>query len=196
MARKSKKKDFPWSMLVAAVVTFAAGVVFMVYFGKDYLPSTTPDRGKDRGRPSAPAKPSYHVVKLYFTGEDGRYLSVEKRTIKTGKLTDRLNETLKELMDGPDGPLYSPIPKGTRLLSVKVLRRTAYVDLSGEFAKNHPGGSSWELHSIYSVVNTAALNFRDIDSVQILIDGKRADTLAGHVVIRIPLVPDKKLIKG
>ena len=192
MARKSKKKDFPWSMLIAAAVTFAAGVVFMVYFGKDYLPSTTPDKGT----PSAPAKPSYQVVRLYFTGEDGRYLSSEKRTIKTGKLTDRLNETLKELMDGPDGALYSPIPEGTRLLSVKVKRRTAYVDLSGEFASNHPGGSSWELHSIYSVVNTVGLNFQDVDSVQLLIDGKRADTLAGHVVIRIPLVPDEKLVKG
>ena len=58
-------------------------------------------------------------------------------------------------------------------------------------SSNHPGGSTAELQTIYSVVNTLTLNFPGIKKVQLLIDGSVHDTLAGHIVISIPLGPEK-----
>ncbi len=62
--------------------------------------------------------------------------------------------------------------------------------------ENHSGGSSGEIHTIYSLVNTIALNFPRIKEVQLLIEGRRRKTLAGHVEIDYPLTPDKTMVKG
>jgi spore germination protein GerM len=90
---------------------------------------------------------------------------------------------VEALIEGPESALTPTIPEGTRLLSVKIKGTTAYVNFSGALADNHPGGSSGELQTIYSIVNTVALNFPEIEAVQILVDGGKRDTLAGHIRI-------------
>jgi hypothetical protein len=40
------------------------------------------------------------------------------------------------------------------------------------------------------------VNLTTIQRVQILIDGREADTLAGHVDLRRPLVPDMSLVRA
>ena len=60
---------------------------------------------------------------------------------------------------------------------------------------NHEGGSSGELQTIYSIVNTLALSFPEIKEVQILVAGNREETIAGHIDITTPLGPDRKIIK-
>jgi hypothetical protein len=59
--------------------------------------------------------------------------------------------------------------------------------LSGEVRGKHPGGALDELFTVYAVVNAITVNLPAIMRVQILIDGKEADTLAGHVDLRRPL---------
>ena len=72
----------------------------------------------------------------------------------------------------------------------------AFLNFSKEISERHPGGSSAELQTIYSIVNTVTLNFPDIKKVQLLIEGKKVNTLAGHIDISFPLSQDKDLIKG
>ena len=55
------------------------------------------------------------------------------------------------------------------------------------------GGSLIELRgdealAVFTLVNALTVNLPDITAVQILIDGKEVDTLAGHVDLRRPLV--------
>ena len=64
----------------------------------------------------------------------------------------------------------------------------AFVDLSREVASAHPGGSINELLTVYTFVNALTGNLPAITSVQLLVDGKEVDTLAGHVDLRRPLV--------
>jgi hypothetical protein len=63
----------------------------------------------------------------------------------------------------------------------------AFVDLSREASANHPGGSLEETLTVYTIVNALTVNLPAIAHVQILIDGKEVDTLAGHVDLRHPL---------
>jgi hypothetical protein len=67
-------------------------------------------------------------------------------------------------------------------------RGDAFVDLSGEVVTKHSGGSLDEIFTVYTIVNALTVNLPAIARVQILIDGKEADTLAGHVDLRHPLL--------
>jgi hypothetical protein len=70
------------------------------------------------------------------------------------------------------------------------------VDLSGEVRTKHPGGALDEILTVYTIVNALTVNLPAIQRVQILIDGKEADTLAGHVDLRYPLPKQLKWIKA
>jgi hypothetical protein len=71
----------------------------------------------------------------------------------------------------------------------------AYVDLTPAVSADHPGGVRTELMTVYSIVNTLALNVSAVDRVKILVGGKEADTLAGHIDIRHPLQADMLLVR-
>ena len=85
-------------------------------------------------------------------------------------------------------PLVSAIPADTKLRDVFITERgDAFVDLSGDLAAKHPGGSLDEIFTVYTLVNALTVNLPAVARVQILIDGKEVDTLAGHVDLRHPL---------
>ena len=63
----------------------------------------------------------------------------------------------------------------------------AYVDLSRELMTAHPGGTLNELLTIYTIVNALTVNMPAVTSVQVLVDGKEVETLAGHIDLRQPL---------
>ena len=79
------------------------------------------------------------------------------------------------------------IPPGTTLKGVlSEPRGVAFVDLSAEAHREHPGGSLDEIFTVYSIVNTLTDNLPAITAVQLLVDGRQVDTLAGHVDVRRP----------
>ena len=93
-------------------------------------------------------------------------------------------------------PLVSAIPAGTTLRALFITDKgDAFVDLSGEVRTKHPGGSLDELLTVYTIVNALTVNLPAITRVQILVDGKEVDTLAGHVDLRHPLQKKLKWVK-
>ena len=67
--------------------------------------------------------------------------------------------------------------------------------LSPEITANHPGGALEELFTVYTIVNALTVNLPAITHVQILVNGKEADTLAGHVDLRQPLIKNLTWVK-
>lgn len=130
---------------------------------------------------------------LYFSDENAEYLNGEEREFD--ELTPEA--LLNALIDGPqDDANRKTIPDGTKLIDVEIKDNIAYANFSKELKENHWGGSTGEIHTLYSIVNTLALNpDLDIDSVQILIDGIFTESLAGHMDISEPLKPDAELSK-
>ena len=72
----------------------------------------------------------------------------------------------------------------------------AFVDLSADVRTRHTGGALDELFTVYSIVNALTTNLPAVKRVQILIDGKEVDTLAGHVDLRHPLQKSQKWVKS
>ncbi|MFQ5480345.1 MAG: GerMN domain-containing protein [Thermodesulfobacteriota bacterium] len=128
-------------------------------------------------------------VKLFVA--DGEGLKGINRSVKTGPLKSEIKETFKILLWADSGII---IPEGTRLLKVKIKGGTAYLDINSAIRDNHPGGTSAEMQTIYSIVNSITLNFPKIREVKILIEGKTEKTLAGHIDISEALGPYRALI--
>ncbi|MDD4801642.1 MAG: GerMN domain-containing protein [Syntrophomonas sp.] len=138
-------------------------------------------------------------VNLYFSDDQAMYLIAESRDIKLAK--DTKNEAtiaeaiVNELIAGPnDTKLRATIPKETKLLSLKITDQIAYVDFSEEIKSNHPGGSSGETMTIYSIVNSLT-DVSGINKVQILIKGSKVETLVGHEDLTQPLSKYENLVK-
>jgi spore germination protein GerM len=93
-------------------------------------------------------------------------------------------------------PLVSAVPAGTTLRALYLnAKGEAYVDLSRDVVTGHTGGSLDELLTIYTVVNALTANLPAVTSVQVLVDGKEVDTLAGHVDLRRPLAKNLALVE-
>jgi hypothetical protein len=103
---------------------------------------------------------------------------------------------IESLIKGPKGELVRTIPEEAVLKAFYVTKDGAsYADFNSDIRDKHPGGSFTELLTIYSIVNSLQMNIPEISSVKILIDGKEAATLAGHVDLRFPFRADTALVK-
>jgi hypothetical protein len=91
--------------------------------------------------------------------------------------------------------LTSTIPEGTAVRGIYVSSQNdVFVDLEPTVRSKHPGGSMQELLTVYTIVNALLTNLPTLQQVQILIDGREADTLAGHVDLRRPLKKNDNLL--
>lgn len=131
------------------------------------------------------------TVKLYFATKDAMGLQAEERKIKG----DLMEETIKALVSGPTTSQLSPtLPKDVELLSLKVKEGTCVVNFSETLVTHHWGGSTGELLTIYSIVNTLA-QFPGVERVLILVEGRKIETLAGHMILEDVLEAKMELVK-
>jgi hypothetical protein len=136
-------------------------------------------------------------VTLYFSDHNAEYLTGEKRRItKRKNMEAEAEELLQELIQGPKGQLLPTLPPDTELLSFQIDGMgIGRVNFTKALSKDHPGGSSAEMMTVYSVVNSLALNFPEVKRVQFLVEGEEIETIAGHLSLRHPIPPKPDLIK-
>jgi germination protein M len=149
--------------------------------------------------PAPAQEPSAPRIKaqLLYVNDDGLRLRAEEREVPFGDTTaEQARRIVEAELEPVEPPLVSAIPAGTTLRGIYLgAQGEAYVDLSGEVSKNHPGGSQDELLTVYAIVDTVTINLPAVTAVQILIDGQEVDTLAGHVDLRRPLPKNTDLIE-
>jgi hypothetical protein len=137
---------------------------------------------------TAPSAP--HIkARLFYLSDDGLRLRPEEREVLFGTGTaEQARRIVEAQLEPVQAPIASAIPDGTTLKELFITDKgEAYVDLSSEVSTNHPGGSLDEILTVYTIVDVLTDNLPAITAVQILIDGKEVDTLAGHVDLRRPL---------
>ena len=134
---------------------------------------------------------------LYYVAEDGMSLVPAQREVTFGEpVVNQARLIVESQLAAVQPPLVSAVPQGTRLRALFVTEQgEAFVDLSSEITTNHPGGALEELFTVYTIVNALTVNLPAITHVQILVDGKEADTLAGHVDLRQPLTKNLTWVK-
>lgn len=107
------------------------------------------------------------VINLYYEDKQSLELVKEEAKIDVKELIDTpYLYVVNLLLQGPKSEsMQSAIPEGTRVNKVELIGDCANVDLSSEFL-NCSG-----TNAIYSIVNSLT-EFKDINSVKILIDGE------------------------
>ncbi len=136
---------------------------------------------------------------LYFPG--GERLHAERRELPElppgAGVEQRMAAAIEALLAGPgDGGLQAPLPEGVQLRKVYLGGDgLAFLDFaSPEGAPPPASGSSREMLTIYSLVNTVLLNFEQLDRVVLLWNGRQLQTFAGHVDTMRPLAAKPGLV--
>jgi spore germination protein GerM len=140
--------------------------------------------------PAAQALPGRKIkAHLFYLAGDGTRLTTVERDVAYGdNPVDQAREIIAAQIAPVAEPLVSAIPPGTTLRALFLTEKgEAFVDLSAEVASAHPGGSVAELLTVYTIVDALTANLPAVQSVQVLVDGKEVETLAGHVDLRRPL---------
>lgn len=136
------------------------------------------------------------VFIFYQSSTRNLLLPEENEIFRTERLTDQAKQVIELLVRGPAGKgAVSALPRGTRLRSLFLFEDgLAVADFSGEMSRAHPGGVWGERASVYAVVNSLIFNFPSIRRVKILVDGREAETLAGHLSLARPFRMDLSMV--
>ena len=184
-----------------AQVTAAIAAVVLVAWGAsrilERMVSPVPQQPTAPAAGSAVASVPHIIATLYYASADGQALAAVTREIPLadGILAQGRQIIQSQLEEAPE-PYLSVVPAGTTLRAFYVTARgDAFVDLSPEISTKHPGGSTTELLTVYAIVNAVTTNLSSVQRVQILIGGREADTLAGHVDLRRPFERNTTLVR-
>lgn len=144
-----------------------------------------------------PGETPHIAATLFYAAAEGDALIAVQREVPLAEgLVAQGRQILIAQFAPPPAPYVSAIPAGTTLRAFFVTEKgDAFVDVSG-ISTAHPGGSFTELLTVQAIVNAVTANLPAVQRVQILVDGKEVDTIAGHVDIRQPLMRDTSLIRA
>ena len=128
-------------------------------------------------------------LSIWFASRQEDALVSEKRRVPLSPTPfDRARASLQELIAGPKGEASRTVSAEVKVRELFIDNQgTAYVDFSEALSQTHPGGPWAEMLTLRSIMQTLVANVSEIKRVQILIEGREVETLAGHVDIRRPL---------
>jgi hypothetical protein len=181
--------------LAIAAVAIAGGWILFVGLPRWYAPKPATPAAST---PPPAAAERKITATLYYVSDTGAELVGVQREVPFGEpVVEQARRIIEAQIAPAAAPLASAVPAGTTLRSLYLTNKgEAFVDMSAEMRTKHPGGALGELLTVYTIVNVLTVNLPAIQRVQILIDGREADTLAGHVDLRHPLQKQLKWVKA
>lgn len=185
-------RAFGWYVALAAVLV--AGLITLLVLGPRWLTTAPDDVAAPAGTATADARKIR--ARLFYVDELGTGLQGVEQEVLYGATTAEQARRIVEAQIGPaPAPHVSAIPAGTKLRTVFFTKAgEVYVDLSADLQTNHPGGTTNETLTVYALVSALTANLPAVTGVQILVEGKEVETLAGHLDLRRPIEQDLKWI--
>jgi spore germination protein GerM len=188
-----KKIARGFGLYIALAVLLVAGLITLLVLGPRWL-TTVPDAAL----PDATAAVDARKIRarLFYIDDQGTALKgVEQEVLYAESTAEQARRIVEAQIASPPAPHLSAIPAGTKLRTVFFTKSgEIYVDLSAELQTNHPGGTTNETLTVYALVSALTSNLPAVTGVQILIEGKEVDTLAGHLDLRRPFEQDLKWV--
>ena len=182
---------------VVALVMIAGAVYTTFWLLEQPVPQTTTAEPSGTGSSRAERGPiqstsasndtesvaSIIQVRLYVLARSGHNLATDDQEIPLEASLQRQASRVVQLLLRRS----ASFPRGVELREVFITSQgVAYVDFSRELVQNHPGGSSAEELTVYSLSNTLIANFPAIKMVRILVEGREIPSIAGHLDLTLP----------
>jgi hypothetical protein len=135
------------------------------------------------------------IAVIYFSDPQERFLMPEKRyVIKEENPALQAKEIVKALLEGSKEGLINTFPAGVTVRDIKLGDAgTAFVNFNKNLTNLHPGGSTAEMASIYSLTNSITENVPEVKKVKILLEGKELPSIKGHISTKNAFRPDPEL---
>lgn len=189
------KKKMPrgFGLYVALAALLVTGLVTLLVLGPRWL-TTAPEEALPGATAAADARKIR--ARLFYVDEQGTTLkSIEQEVLYGDGTAEQARRIIEAQIAPAPAPHVSAIPAGTKLRTVFFTKAgEIYVDLSAELQTNHPGGTTNETLTVYALVSALTSNLPAVSGVQILVEGKEVDTLAGHLDLRRPIEQDLKWV--
>ena len=203
--RKPKKKTASGKKLTAFFMTVIvlAGLILFLSSYRDKLPISKCKRiFSNIYKHIENAKDSLTIktwdATLYYGDENSDFLVKEFRSITSPSSPEKKASALiNEIISGPLAKGVRTIPEQTMLRAVAFDEKKGLlkVDFSREISTHHPGGTSSEIMTVYSIVNTLITNIKCAKRVKISIEGKGAETIAGHIDCKESFQQNMKIVR-
>lgn len=134
------------------------------------------------------------TVVLYFSDENSEYLVAERRNVEISGNDTVEKVIVNELLKGPtEGGHLKTIPQEAKILSIETKDNVCFVNFSKEFAEKASGGTTGEMLTVYSVVNSLT-ELVTVDMVQFLVEGEKREEFI-HMAFNEPIARNEFIIK-
>jgi spore germination protein GerM len=172
---------------IALMLAVALGMSVYVWRMRGTVAHSTPSTADARPVPAPVSGPSEQVTLWVAYDVPGNLHPQGVRIPLPSARQERAQELLRALVE-----LYlnkdssHPLPTGSEVREVYLVDPgLAVIDMNAAFADGHRSGVLVEELTVASLVQTLASNIPGINRVQILVDGKTRDSLAGHADLAI-----------
>ena len=185
-----------WKILLRVLLFIAVMVIAGVVTGRLFV--DVRPVAQQSTQPEHSAVVQQEII-LYFANSTAAGLMEEVRMApRAGDDFTFLKQIVAELARGPQtADLVAVIPSQTVLLGArKIADGVMGLDFNRELVQHHPGGSSSELLSVYALTNSIAANMPEFKRFVFSIEGKRAESLKGHVDLRRAIEADRNQIRN
>ncbi len=183
--------------VVMAVVLLAAGIGGYLWFRTAGAPQPAPVQRQEAG-PAAPVeKPNEPFMATLYLPAEGRLNAAAVAVTREPDIQLQARETIVAVLAGDRGG-KTAVLKDLQLRALYLdAAGTVYLDLLPFAAgqKEIRASVQEELLAVYALVNTAAQNFPEVRQVRVLVDGREAQTLAGHIDLSRSFVKRMDLVR-
>lgn len=181
--RRENAAGLSWGWLLAGMVVLIAGGAIWWLLGKPGADRTVSEP-VELGSGVTPGED----LSIWFASPQEDALVAEKHRVPPQTTSvERAKTSLQILISGPKTEALRTLSAEVKIRELFIDDRgAAYIDFSEALSRDHPGGTWSEMLTLRSILQTLASNVPEVKQVQILIEGRAVDTLAGHIDIRRP----------
>ncbi len=174
-----------WIILV--VLFFLAGASGGYFLFRRLAVKETPPFQTSMQENAPMGAEDFTALRLYYP-VGNRIDLVEKKVPRRTKQMAMAAAVIEEYFKGPGNGKASQVPQNVKLLGLyKDSSQIIYVDLSDELRRNFQGDALTEYLLLKGIYESLISNLQDVQDIKILIEGKEAETLGGHIYIKYPL---------
>ena len=185
--RNQRSGSLRWPFWLGLALLAGASAWFLMNLGEGPV-GTDEELAAVEEEPSVREAPAGDraVVLVFPEWDAAGYVTERRRIPSRGRAEEDLRELLVQLCAGPTSSgAISALPERTRVLAAFFdgEGQHAVLDFSTELVVRHPGGSAAEAATLTSILRTVAINFPELQTCRILVEGGEVESLGGHLAL-------------
>lgn len=186
------------AVVVMALVLTAAGAGGYLWLRASQLPQPAPVRQQEARPSMQEAGPNEPFMATLYLPSEGRLLASVAAVRREPDAQLQAREAVSAIFTADRGG-KAPVLKDLKLRALYLdAAGTAYLDMAPAAAgqKEIRASVQEELLAVYSLVNSVMQNIAEVRQVRILLDGREAQTLAGHIDLSRSFVRRADLVRS